>query len=71
MKRRVRFRWRGRVLHAIGEGMTETIIVRSIERRLGNANSGVQLLQGPGKGEYLAKYFDGTAYQEDDVTVVE
>ena len=70
-RRRVQFRWRGRVLHAIGEGMTETIIVRSIERRLGSLSSGVQLLQGPGKSEYIAKYFDGTVYREDDVTVVE
>lgn len=71
MKRRVQFRWRGRTLSAIGEGRAEDIIVKSIERRLKAGASGVQLLNGFGRGEYLAKYFDGSVYHEDDVTLVE
>lgn len=70
MKRRVRFRWKNRELHAIGEGRTEDIIVRSIERRLGGGSSGVQLLHGAERGEYLAKYFDGSVYREEDVTLL-
>lgn len=69
-KRRVTFKWRGRTLTAIGEGRTEDIVVRSIERRLKSLSSGVQLLSCGDRGEYLAKYFDGSVYREDDVTLI-